>query len=58
MYYTIRIGSTPTFLYFDLYLDSAYAAHYVYLIINRLKKTRQVAIHFLLHGYFIIIIII
>ena len=29
-YYTIRIGSTPTFLYFDLYLYSAYAAHYVY----------------------------
>ena len=27
---TIRIGSTPTFLYFDLYLYSAYAAHYVY----------------------------
>ena len=26
--YTIHIGSTPTFLYFDLYLDSAYAAHY------------------------------
>ena len=26
---TIRIGSTPTFLYFDLYLYSAYAAHYV-----------------------------
>ena len=23
------IGSTPTFLYFDLYLYSAYAAHYV-----------------------------
>ena len=31
--YTIRIGSIPTFLYFDLYLDSAYAAHFVYLII-------------------------
>ena len=30
--YTIRIGSTPTILYFDLYLYSAYAAHYVYLI--------------------------
>ena len=30
--YTIRIGSTPTFLYFDLYLYSAYAAHYVYLL--------------------------
>ena len=28
--YTIRIGSTPTFLYFDLYLYSVYAAHYVY----------------------------
>ena len=27
--YTIRIGSTPTFLYFDLYLHSAYAAHYI-----------------------------
>ena len=29
--YNIRIGSTPTFLYFDLYLYSAYAAHHVYL---------------------------
>ena len=31
--YTIRIGITvtPTFLYFDLYFYSAYAAHYVYL---------------------------
>ena len=28
--YTIRIGSTPTFLYFDLYLYSAYAAHFVH----------------------------
>ena len=28
--HTIRFGSTPTFLYFDLYLYSAYAAHYVY----------------------------
>ena len=28
--YTIRIGSTPAFFYFDLYLYSAYAAHYVY----------------------------
>ena len=30
--YAIRIGSTPTFLYFDLYLYCAYAAHYVYLL--------------------------
>ena len=29
--YTIRIGVTPTFLYFDLYLYSAYAAHFVYI---------------------------
>ena len=29
--YTIRIGSTPIILYFDLYLYSAYAEHYVYL---------------------------
>ena len=29
--HTIRIGNAPTFLYFDLYLYSAYAAHYVYL---------------------------
>ena len=28
--YTIRIGSTPTVLYFNLYLYSAYAAHYAY----------------------------
>ena len=34
--YTIRIGSTPTFLYFDLYLHSAYAAHYVYLSLKGL----------------------
>ena len=32
--YTIRIGSTPTVLYFDLYLYCAYAAHYVYLKIT------------------------
>ena len=32
LHYTTRIGSTPTFLYFDLYLYSvsAYAAHHVY----------------------------
>ena len=32
--FTIRIGGTPTFLYFDLYLNTAYAAHYVYLSIR------------------------
>ena len=29
--YTIRIGSTPTFLNFDLYLYSAYAANYAFI---------------------------
>ena len=29
--FTIHIGSTPTLLYFDLYLYSAYAAHQVHL---------------------------
>ena len=29
--FTIRICSTPTYSYFDLYLYSVYAAHYVYL---------------------------
>ena len=29
--FTTHIGSTPTFLYFDLYLNTAYAAHYVYI---------------------------
>ena len=28
--FTIHISSTPTFSYFDLYLYSAYAAHYIY----------------------------
>ena len=40
--HTIRIGSTPTFLYFDLYLYSAYAAHYVYKNINsRWRSVRE-----------------
>ena len=43
--FTIRIGSTPTFLYFDLYLYSAYAAHYVY---NKKFTSKS---KFLLHLY-------
>ena len=31
--HTIRTGSTPTFLFFDLYFYSAYAAHYIYFSI-------------------------
>ena len=36
--YATRIGGTPIILYFDLYLYSAYAAHYVYfnIIVNYL----------------------
>ena len=31
--FAFYFGSTPTFLYFDFYLNTAYAAHYVYFII-------------------------
>ena len=31
--FTIHIDSTPTFLYFDLYLNTAYLVHYVYILI-------------------------
>ena len=34
--YTIRIGTTPTILYFDLYLYSAYAVHALYVYGNHL----------------------
>ena len=33
--YTIRIDSTPTFLYFDLYLYSAYAEHTTLISLSR-----------------------
>ena len=39
--YTIRIGSTPTFLYFDLYLYSAYAGHYVYFEVLSLVEPSE-----------------
>ena len=29
--FTIHVGSTPTFSNFDLYLNTAYAAHYIYI---------------------------
>ena len=42
--YTISIGSTPTFLYFffNLYLYSAYAEHYVYIIIYYMHEHDKV----------------
>ena len=27
--FAFNIGSTPTFLYFDFYLNTAYAGHYI-----------------------------
>ena len=39
--YTIRIGSTPTFLYFDLYLYSAYAAHFIYFNTIYFSENRE-----------------
>ena len=44
--YTIRIGSIPTFLYFDLYLHSAYAAHFVYNL--KVSKTQKSSISILI----------
>ena len=44
--FTIRIGSTPTFLYFDLYLYSAYAAHYVSYTSHTTKAGRSSGKHF------------
>ena len=32
--FAFHIVSTPTFLYFDMYLNTAYAAHYVYFTHN------------------------
>ena len=45
--YTIRIGSTPTFLYFDLYLYSAYAAHCVLR-----KESRELHTNYISPLYF------
>ena len=35
--FAFYIGSTPTFLYFDLYLNNAYATHYVYFTIVKIS---------------------
>ena len=37
---TLYIGSTPTFLYFDLFLNIAYAAHHVYYILHCYVKVK------------------
>ena len=42
--FTLRFGSTPTFLYIDLYLNTACAAHCVYSSIHQLsivEKNKQ-----------------
>ena len=44
--FTIRIGSTPTFLHFDLYLNTAYAAHYVYSLYYSIDLAFQAKIFF------------
>ena len=49
----IRIGSPPIFLYFDLYLYPAYAAHYVYFYSNIRKKYLRISIINLLKFAFI-----
>ena len=54
--HTIRIGSTPTFLYFDLYLYSAYAAHYVYFyrVVCLDFVSEPLSVHF---GYLSVLIV-
>ena len=44
---TFYIGSTPTFLYFDLYLNTAYAAYYVYFIFRGTFEMIMVSLLFL-----------
>ena len=38
--FTFYIGSTPTFLYFDLYFNTAYAVHYI-LCFSLMKGLRS-----------------
>ena len=40
--FTFYIGSTPTFSYFDLYLNTAYAAHYI-LCFSKLETLYETA---------------
>ena len=42
LHFTIHIGSTPTFWYFDLYLYFAFAAHYVYSNLNMNARIQTV----------------
>ena len=41
--YTIRTGSTPTFIYFDLYLYSTYAAHNLYIPLSDIAVYMQLS---------------
>ena len=50
--FTFSMGSTPTFLYSDLYLNTAYAAQYVYKYsVLTMPLSNNVFIHFL-HLFF------
>ena len=54
--FAFKIGSTSTFLYFDLYLNTAYAAHYVYKI-NLAVKIFNLILYYILALYYIYILI-
>ena len=43
--FAFHIGSTPAFLYFDLYLNTAYAAHYVDITILMVQSRSQSLCH-------------
>ena len=47
--FTVRIDNTPTFLYFDLCLYTAYAAHCVYFTFSPVPQD-TVASHINIHA--------
>ena len=49
--YTMRIDSTLTFLYFNLYLYSAYAGHYVYATSSNSFKYTKLSIFVFIYRY-------
>ena len=44
--FTFYIGSTATLLYFDFYLNTAYAAHYVFAFIKTVIPLSLIGIIF------------
>ena len=54
--FVFHIGITPTFFYFNLYLNTAYAVHYAYFIIWIEMKIRFSWISYSIHLLGVIIL--